>query len=63
MNEQGKHVLDGDSCVAFVYLGRVDLSAYEDELDENDGSEVEDSATVVIEQEEFGMIEDFASLY
>lgn len=54
--------MDGYSCITFVYLGSIDLSAYEDELDQNEGCEIEDSATVIIEQEELSMIEDLASL-
>lgn len=38
------------------------MGADEDELDQDDGSKVEDPASVVVEEEKFGVIEDLPFL-
>ena len=63
MDQKWKHVLDGYTCVAFSDIACVDLSADEDEFHDYESGEVDDSAAVVVEEEEFGVVEDFTRLH
>ena len=62
MDEERQSYLDGDCFIILGDLRAEDGSACEDELHDYEGGEVEDSPEVVVEEEEFGVIEHLAGL-
>lgn len=63
VDEEGQHVLDGDLGVAAADLHSVDLGHHKHELNHNQSGEVDDPAGVVVEEEEFGVVQDFSALH
>ena len=62
VDDEGQHVLSGQSLVTFVDLTCVYFSADEDELHHNDGHQIDYSTGIVVEQEQFGLVEDLPAL-
>ena len=56
VDDQGEQVLHGGPGVAFVDLISIDFGADEDELHDNNGDEVDDPPSVVVEEEELGLV-------
>ena len=63
VDDEGEQVLRGGSWVALVDLVLVYFCADEDELNDDDGDKIDDSSGVVVEEEEFGLIEGLSRLY
>ena len=63
VDDERQQVLNAGARVAQVYLFDIDLCNDEDELDHDEGYQVNDSSCVVVEEEQLGLVECFSCLH